>query len=552
MSDLLGITLDQMLASLKSRRVRIPAEIGAYLALEVAEQLMRGPARASGSDVRIAEDGTVSVYAPPGSADEAAAAQSVVEVLASLLVAAGTGIPPILIRLVEDQSPMGEGALVRLRDELESSLVPLNRAAARRVLSRMSREAKRPMTDRPPDRRSTPNLDDALDDLLAPSSTDGVALDPAPMPSRESVRAALQAPPPVQREPERPAREDTPVSPRNPPRVTPVRAPPPAARRPTPIPASIEPVRPEPSHMEEGPTISEANPPSSMPVDDPPMRPRAPAAQPAAPKAQRQRAADLDQFEKAGADPDRPRSGGSLGFVLAFLVILVACAGIVAFLRPDLVDQALGRPPPPPVATGPTPEEQAAVLAAHRARFGLLTVTSEPPEAQVLMFVGRGPAVAEELPPGAAYEFVAIADGHGASRAIVPADAAWEPQPESGPRYELAIQTSEQEIAFGQLDLGPTRLPHELGAPGGDLGSVRVVTSPPGARVYLLIGFTPDVHVENVHTDEAVELLVYHEGYEIERVMVGPSDWVTGADGGRAASLSVTLHERAPAPRGSR
>lgn len=547
MSDLLGITLDQMLASLKSRRVRIPAEIGAYLALEVSEQLLRGPARASGSDIRIADDGAVSVYAPPGSSDEAGAAQSVIEVLASLLVAAGTGIPPILIRIVEDPSPGGEGCLTRLRDELESSLVPLNRGAARRVLSRMSREARRPMTDRPPDRHSTPNLDDALDDLLQPPSTDGIQLDPAPLPSRESVRAALQAPPPVQREApqSRSVPDETPVSPRHPPRVTPVRAPPPA-RRPTPIPEPREPER----ETEEAATISEANPPSSMPVEHPPARPARAAAEPA-PKAQRARAADLDHFEKAGADPDRPKSGGSLGFILAFLVIIVACAGVVAFLRPDLVDQALGRPPAPPADTGPTPEEQAAVLAAHRARFGLLTVTSEPPEAQVLLFVGRGPAIATDLPPGAAYELIAIADGHGASRAIVPADATWEPTPE-GPRYELAIQTSDEEIDFAQLDLGPTRLPHELGAPGGDLGSVRVVTSPPGARVYLLIGFTPDVHVENIHTDEAVELLVYHEGYEIERVLVGPSDWTATPDGGRAASVSVTLDERAPPPRGGR
>jgi hypothetical protein len=546
MSDFLGITLDQMLASLKSRRVRIPAEIGAYLALEVAEQLMRGPARASNADIRIADDGTVSVYAPPGSSDEAGAAQCVIEVLASLLVAAGTGIPPILIRLVEDPSPMGEGCLARLRDELEASLVPLNRAAARRVLSRMSREAKRPATDRPPARHSTPNLDDALDDLLQPPSTDGIRLPPENMPSRENLRAALQAPAPAGARP-KPAPapvEEEPPAPRHPPRVTPVRAPPPAGHRASPVPA-----RP-PVETEEAPTISEANPPSSMPVEHPPVRPpRSAEPAPAAVAKQRARAADLDQFEKAGADPDAPRSGGAFGFVLAFLLILVACAGVVAFLRPDLVDQALGRPPAPPAPTGPTAEEQAAVLAAHRARFGLLTVTSEPPESQVLLFVGRGPAIATDLPPGAAYEMIAIADGRGASRAIVPADAMWERTAE-GPRYELAIQTSETEIPFAQLDLGPTRLPHELGAPGGELGSVRVVTSPPGARVYVLIGFTPDVHVENIHTDEAVELLVYHEGYEIERVLVGPSDWTTGADGGRAASVSVSLHERAPAPRG--
>ena len=183
------------------------------------------------------------------------------------------------------------------------------------------------------------------------------------------------------------------------------------------------------------------------------------------------------------------------------------------------------------------------MLAEHRARFGALNVTSEPPEAQVLMFVGRGPAVAHDLSPGAAYELVAIADGRGASRAVVPADAVWETTPE-GPRYELAIQTSDEAIAFADLELGATHLPHELGAPTADIGTVRAVTSPPGARVYLLVGFTPDVHVENAHTDEATELVVYHEDYEIERVLVGPSDWRESGDGGRVADIAVTLHER--------
>src|SRR6185369_4907959 len=160
MSDHLGITLEQMVSGLKARRTRIPAEIGAYVALEVAEHLMRGPARATPSDIRIGDDGTVSLFVTPNTADEDAAAQSVIEVLATTLVAAGTGVPNVLIRLVEEKPPSGPGCLALLTSELESSLVPLNRAAARRVLSRMTRDAKRPRTDRPPAGSGT--LDDAL------------------------------------------------------------------------------------------------------------------------------------------------------------------------------------------------------------------------------------------------------------------------------------------------------------------------------------------------------------------------------------------------------
>ncbi len=110
MSDHLGITLEQMVSGLKARRTRIPAEIGAYVALEVAEHLMRGPARATPADIRIADDGMVSLFVAPNTADEDAAAKSVIEVLATTLVAAGTGVPNVLIRLVEDSPPSGPGS----------------------------------------------------------------------------------------------------------------------------------------------------------------------------------------------------------------------------------------------------------------------------------------------------------------------------------------------------------------------------------------------------------------------------------------------------------
>lgn len=532
MSDHLGITLEQMVAGLKARRTRIPAEIGAYVALEVAEHLMRGPARATPADIRIADDGMVSLFVAPNTADEDAAARSVIEVLATTLVAAGTGVPNVLIRLVEESPPSGPGCLAMLTSELESSLVPLNRAAARRVLSRMTRDAKRPRTERPVDGPGT--LDDALDDLLGPNNTLGMSLDAPDMPPREVVRQALLAPTP----------HTTPT----------VR--PPSARAPEPTSSDVtiaedsqqiatqspeDDAHHDDTHSDEAETSKHA---SQLPL------PRTPA--PEVWTTPRARAAPvvLDELERFGAEA-APRSGsGALGFVLAFLVVILAFAAVIAWLRPDLVNEALGRPPPPPA--GPTQEEhdaeQARILAEHRARYGQLTVTSEPAGAQVLLFVGRGPAVATDLPTGAAYELVAFADGHGASRAIVPADATWEATPE-GPRYELALQTSETEIDLAHLDLGDTRLPRDaLGTPSGTLGSVRVVTSPPGARVYMLIGFTPDVHVENIRADQPVELLLYEEGYEVERTLVGPSDWTDGPDG-KTASVSVTLHELAPVRR---
>ena len=572
MNDLLGERVDSLLATLKARKIRVPSEIGAFLALEVCEQLMRGPAAVTAADVRVSEDGVVSLFVPPNSASSDDAARSVVSLLASLLVAAGTGVPSVLVRLVEEGAPTGQGALERLRDELESSLVPLNRGAARRVLSRMIREARRTSVglDRLEAEATPQQLDASLDALIgiedapaAPVSRGRVDIldDPLDHPASSSRPAPRPAPPvaleheedPVdallaiereddtgEREPTRPrassplARDASPAEPvravlprealareperRDSPVVEPPRAPPPRRDSPAP-PRAAPPPRPV--------QRTDDTPPKR--IDESPRRARR----------------DPSSVSMGLPDVDPPRRGSAVPWVVAIIVLLLATTATIALMRPDLVDMALGRPPPPPPPTGPTPEEQAEALRAHRARFGTVVVRSTPPEAQVFLYVGRGPAIASELSPGAAYELMAIADGRAPTRAVVPADATWETTPE-GPRYELALQTSDTPMETASLELGATRLTGiPLGTPSELMGSVRVVTSPPGAKVYLLVGFTPDVRVENVRTEEAVELLVYLEGHEVERVVVGPSDWAQDAEGARSATLDVALRPRA-------
>jgi hypothetical protein len=589
MNDLLGVTVDDLVVSLKSRRIRIPSEIGAFVALETCEALMRGPAIVRGQDVRIAEDGVVSIFAPPNSATPEEAARSVCRLLATLLVAAGTGVPAVLISLVERGPGRGAIALERLQSELESSLVPLNRAAARRVLSRMIREARRASVrpDSGLDAIPDEQVDDALDDFLgaasprraaAPSRAAGASeleplafgsseaplsdpfadptrdrhpissIPPSGAPSVESLDSGLLEPrsdehgdeDPEESEPTHEFASEPPTATARSTMREPPRSPPPPKR--ASLPASTPRPLPEPAPL-----------PSGMRGAPAPWHedPAAPAPEPEVRRVT-ERSSDryaaaravIDEFDAA---PPEPRSGNLAFWALAFVVVgLVGIAG-VAVLRPDLVDRALGREPAPEAPVGPTAEEQAAALRAHRARFGALTVRSTPDRAQVLLFVGRGPAIATELPVGMAYELVAIADGRAPTRAVVPADAVWE-QTAEGPRYELAMQTGETEMAATSLVLGDTRLPRDaLGSPSATLGSIRVVTHPPGAKVYLLVGFTPEVHVQNVRTDEVVEVLVYRDDHVLERAVVAPSDWREGPDGTRTAEIDVTL---TPRPRG--
>ena len=184
MSELLGVTVEQLVGSLKRRRAPLPFEIGTFVCLETCEALMAGPASVKPTDIRISADGAVAIFAPPNSASSEDAARAVISVLAFLLVAAGPGVPPSLLGLVE-RGPDGGYTLQRLRDDLEASLVPLNRSAARRVLSRMLREAQRETGSRPAlsgGLPATANADAELDDLLGPSG--GHAVLPAPAAAR--------------------------------------------------------------------------------------------------------------------------------------------------------------------------------------------------------------------------------------------------------------------------------------------------------------------------------------------------------------------------------
>jgi hypothetical protein len=240
----------------------------------------------------------------------------------------------------------------------------------------------------------------------------------------------------------------------------------------------------------------------------------------------------LDEFDSHAVGE------GGRGNKLMLILGLAAIALAVAYflLGRDQTQQALGIDQPKPTAANDAAPAASTATPTTGERYGTLTVNSTPARAQVLMLVGSGPALIQDLPVGVAHEFVAMADGLAPARGLVPPGASWAPEGGS-PRYELAVQLAD---AVGGVELGPSRMPQAVGTPTGALGSVRVVTSPPGARVYQLIGFTPDVRVENLPTAVPVELLLYLSGHALQRASVGPGDWKPQA-GKLAASVNVTL-----------
>ncbi len=518
----MSISVAELVRRCRERDARMPFEIGAFVALEATEKLIGQPRSVGPDDVQILPSGELQITggAP---AEQLEATQGVIGVLSRLLVAAGAGVPPVLLELVETGPHSGRWTLDELRTELEACLVPLNRGAARRVLARLLREGeKRSRSVRPP-APATEAVDADLDALL-----DGRELEPDELPTAQfgavdamgnpvvpfdevakkvGQRAMLRG---------RPASE-VPHDPMD--RATPqMDVPVPAEARPShdPLMAEATPM-PEPPPPSEPPSKPPSQRPSTRPVSEPP------ASQPPSSAPLGAGLEDLDRFEDF--DPHKKKTG--LALVVGLLILLFAGGAALFILRPDVIARLTGDAPEEPEE----PSEPEVIV--NRPEGGDLRVTAGE-DAQILLFLGRGPATAEYLPVGVAHELVVISDG-GVSRSVVPANAQWEQDGET-PRYELAMQVREGEGEA--LDLGETELsPEAMGTPTGSLGTVRVVTNPPGAKVYLLIGFG-EAFVEDLPTDAAHELLVDTPEGEPERIVVGPSDWVAGPNG-KLAEITV-------------
>jgi hypothetical protein len=535
-------------------------------------------------------------------------------VLAELLVCAAPGVPNMLLDLVEHGPNEDHLTLVLLRSDLEACLLPLNRGATRRVLSRLVREVRKappgPSSQVPA--AEVGDVDATFDDLLGDTSpplraaraqkTGRVRSEPAqnerprgvsselprgvgssrpasertdhrgsPSQRRTEERTRGHASSRAEDEPDvaasrralAPAEEHTAL---HVPRAqrTRERA---ESRRPSAAADSGERSDAQPARRSRQDSAharerleAEAQPARRSGQDS--ARATAHARERLEAEAQPARRSQHDSARAAAQASERPARGsvaprsrapldvdalveaqaarGRAGLWVFLGTTAVAVAMLLAYF-------ALGREQSQSALGFLKPAERSDVPAvkpppAPRRAYGDLRVNSRPDRAQVLLLIGPGPALATDIPLGVAQEFVALAEEHRSARALLPADAVWD-ELDGQPRYELAIQARplpEGRHSRSSDALGPTLLPQNVGAPTGRLGAVRVVTTPRAAQVYQLIGFTPDVHVDNLPLDHAYELLVYAEGRGSVRKRIEPSDFHE-QNGKRVAQLDLQL-----------
>jgi hypothetical protein len=137
-----SVTLDEVFTVLATRRVPLAPELAGYLVLEIAEHADPNGGDVDPKSVFVSEEGTVALVKPRREAREGAvghAEASIRAMLVRLLEASGSQTAA----LAAAGKRKGAAGLPALAEELETALIPVNRAAGRRALARLAREVRR-------------------------------------------------------------------------------------------------------------------------------------------------------------------------------------------------------------------------------------------------------------------------------------------------------------------------------------------------------------------------------------------------------------------------
>jgi hypothetical protein len=556
-----SVTLEEVFAVVGTKRVPLAPELAGYLVLEIAEHADPSCGEVDPKSVFIGEEGSVALVKARRDAAGEATEASVRAVLARLLEASGTQTPALA---AASRRRSGAG-LQALAEEIEAALIPVNRAAGRRALARLAREVKRVTLG--VGRNALPSTGDALSGTRRASSPSHAA-------AREAAPATSSAPssPGFSKEeeptttrshvPEELLQKATPADASEMPTVQfdlPSRAPSPSQAdvdslidqfgvsgggeqqhaRDLKAMVGLEPTPPPPvqATTPEGRPGRAATP--GAPARDSDVEallamgadpaPRA-APEPAAPERggeQRQLPTQPSQARRAAsAPPTPPARRGSIGVALLALGAVAAGGYGVWQLRPFApparpAGQAAATAPPAPARAAP-------------ACNGTLVIADVPAHAEALLREGQAPVDVEKMPVGARLEFVATAEGYAPRRVVVPAGASWDTGSDGRPRFEVAVQLEKSRGRAGTNDPWPAGEPGSEVGGQGPPGTVRVVTTPRGAEVWMLAGIGPEVRIEQLRCDQDLDVLLAGPTTFRKRLHVAATDFVRSDPGEQA------------------
>jgi hypothetical protein len=543
-----SVTLEEIFAVVTQKRAPLTPELAGYLVLELAESLgaERGDSAAPGEvdprSVYVSEEGSVALVREPHETVGDTEA-SLRRLLGKLLEAAGAQTPA-LASVARRRSAGGVPVLV---EELEASLIPVNRSAGKRALARLARETKR-VKSRIGRNASAPSIDLSAEippepptipkQAGAPPSggkhyeTPTIGLSPAELAEaaskakRDSVDSLLDSFEVSDQRGDKALSKELKAMVG----LEPTKTPPPAT----------EPSRASQDAIES--LLAESAVPAAAPrIKTQPLQPR-PAPIATSPSVRRSELSLTSEAKKLGRKP-----GSGLGIVVVLLLLVAAFAAALWFVKPGFLT---GRTPEKVAAERAAAEAERARIAAKNAQpacHASLVVTGAPKDAEILVREGQAPVEIDHMPVGARLEFVATAEGYAPKRAIVPAGAAWD-SASGKPRYDLPVQLDKSRARPGGVDRWPPGEPGTEVGGKGDPGVVHVFSSPKGAEIWLLAGIGPDHRTEEVAIDDIVacdtdiDVLVAGPTTYRKRLHVPASSFVpdpSGKRGVRVAHLAV-------------
>jgi len=577
-----SVTLDEVFTVLGARRVPLAPELAGYLILEIAEHADPSGGDVDPRSVFVSEEGTVALVKPRRESASGDAESSVRAILARLLEASGSQTPA----LAAASKRKGGPGLPALAEELETALIPVNRAAGRRALARLAREVRRVTLG--VGRNALPSASDAQPPSRRASQPSSPAATPAPPaiePAPRPTPTGASMPPPA----EFPREEDpTTARARIPEELLKNARPADASEMPTmqfepagPMPGSadvdaliadfgvseggehsharelkamagLEPTPPPPSTPLPLLRRSGGPPPASKPPDsgssdggvesllalggEPEPRPR-PARLPATPRApsrdeSRQLPTGPSELRRSRANlsPDpRPRSSG--------IVTIIALAAVAA--GGYAVWQFRPRETSAPAVLQSVVAEPTPAAPVCRAT---LVVGEVPPRAEVLLHAGQAPVDVEKMPVGTRLEFVATAEGYAPKRVVVPAGASWDRGPDGKPRFETAVQLDRSTARVAGSEPWPPVEPGSEVGGDGPPGTVHVVATPHGAEVWVLSGMGPEARIEQLPCDRDVDVLVAGPASFRRRLHVQATDFAAAAPAPTAKGTTRVAH----------
>lgn len=190
----MSVTLGEVMAAARTRAAPLAGESAGYLVLGVADQMLGAPRAVSPGGILLGEDGGLRVV--EGGAVSADAAEDGLRRLLDQLLQSASSANAALLRASRRAAGSGLDAFVR---ELEAALIPVNRSAARRALSRLCRETLRAKE------RGVLDEQAVAIDLPPPAPRPEPARAPAPVvpePEPEPEPPRIEAEPQAQPEPE--------------------------------------------------------------------------------------------------------------------------------------------------------------------------------------------------------------------------------------------------------------------------------------------------------------------------------------------------------------